>query len=67
MKDLFLNLTLSDGKPIIIGVNNIASIVSSEDGSETEIQMNFARNKDLWSKKYSVKESFEQIKNMIFK
>jgi len=66
MEDKFILLMTTDDTPIIIGVSNIATIEpNSENKTESVVTLNFARNNDLWPKKILVKDSFEEIMEMV--
>jgi len=68
MNDKFILLTTTEEKPVIIGISNISliEIHEPEKGTNgTVITLNFARNRDMWPKAIEVKESFDEIKNML--
>ncbi len=68
MKDKFILLTTTENKPVIIGISNISSIEVPEPEKGTNgtvVTLNFARNKDMWAKSIEVKESFNEIKDML--
>jgi len=68
MKDKFILLTTTENKPVIIGISNISSIEVPEPEKVTNgtvVTLNFARNKDMWPKSIEVKESFNEIKDML--
>ena len=59
-------MTTKDGDPIIIGIENIATIESYKNTPPlTVITMNFSRGIDNIPKTIYVKESFEDIKSII--
>jgi hypothetical protein len=67
MNDKFILLTTTEDKSVIIGISNISSIETNDEkgNNGTVITLNFARNRDLWPKAFEVKESFDEIKNML--
>ncbi len=68
MSKKFILLTTDENQPVIVGLSNIASIMTldpQKENSVTRITLNFARNKDLWPKAIDVIESFDEIKAML--
>lgn len=65
MSKQFLYLTSSKGKPVIIGINNIAVIEKNESSAGAQITLNFARDKEMWPKVIYVRQNLEQIEEML--
>ena len=63
MKNGFILLTDADDNPIIIGVSNIAHIQVDE--TYVDITLNYVRGENSHPELIQVKESFDEIKDML--